>query len=420
MNSSELSSFESTFASRHEPPDSFHSVGMTFPKSVTLTAAGQPFELESGKTLDCLEVEYETYGELSPDCDNAILVCHALTGDAHAAGWDSTAVQYGRQWRTSRPGWWDRLIGPGKSLDTNRFFIICANVIGSCYGTTGPYSTNPATGHRYGLDFPMVTIGDWVRMEACLLDRLGIRQLYAIVGGSLGGQQALEFALAYPERVLKCIILASGPKLPSQGLAFNAVARHAILHDSHFNGGDYYGNEKRPGSGLAVARMLAHITYLSDKGLERKFGRRWQESDGNQSGFGVEFAVESYLEHQGKSFVARFDANSYLYMTRAMDYYDAAGKWGEGDLVRACKRVRAEMMVVTFSSDWLYPPDVCETFVSALLKNRIPVTYVNVESLYGHDAFLVEHEKVGRLLRAFLLSSLSSRRWKSKGGGGIE
>lgn len=389
---------------RYEPPDSLTSVGYTRARRMVLTDGRQPFQLESGQELSELVVEYETYGELAADGGNAILVCHALTGDAHVAGWDAEAACSGRPWRQSRPGWWDGIVGPGKALDTNRFFIVCANVIGSCYGTTGPASLHPETGRAYGLDFPFVTIGDWVKMEAQLLDRLGIGRLYAVIGGSLGGQQALEFALAYPERALKCIILASGPKLPSQGIGFNAVARHAIQQDPHFRGGDYYGQAQQPSDGLAVARMLAHITYLSGKGMDTKFGRKLQNEAEDPFGFGVKFAVESYLSHQGQTFVERFDANSYLYITRAMDYYDAAAAWGDGDLVRACRRVRSEMMVVSFSSDWLYPPEVSEEFVTALLRNEIPVTYMNVESTYGHDGFLVETEKVGRLLRAFLLS----------------
>ena len=377
---------------------------MTLAHQMTLTDAEHPFSLESGRSLSELTVEYETYGELSPDKTNAILVCHALTGDAHVAGWDAQARQTGRTWRLNKPGWWDEVVGPGKPLDTNRFFLICANVIGSCYGTTGPASIDPATGRPYGLSFPFVTIGDWVKMEALLLDRLGIRQLYAVIGGSLGGQQALEFALAYPDRALKCIILASGPKLPSQGIGFNAVARHAIQQDPNFCGGDYYGNAQQPTDGLAVARMLAHITYLSGKGMDTKFGRELQNESENRFGFGAKFKVESYLNHQGRTFIERFDANSYLYITRAMDYYDAATAWGDGDLVRACRRIRAEVMVVSFSSDWLYPPEVSEEFVTALLRNETPVTYINVESTYGHDAFLVEADKVGRLIRAFLLS----------------
>jgi homoserine O-acetyltransferase len=276
-------------------------------------------------------------------------------------------------------------------------------VLGSCYGTTGPASLNPRTNQPYGPDFPIVTVGDWVRLEARLLDTLGIGKLYAVVGGSLGGQQALEWALAFPERVRKCLILAAAARLSAQGLAFNAVGRYAVLHDANFNQGRYYGGTP-PNSGLAAARMLAHITYLSDQGMTEKFGRRLQDGKSRQRGFGVEFQVESYLEYQGESFVQRFDANSYLYITRAMDYYDAAA-WGRGDLAAACARIRSEVMIVSFETDWLYPPGECRDLAMALMHNNIPANYVQVKSRYGHDAFLVESECVSRLLRAFLTAA---------------
>jgi homoserine O-acetyltransferase len=403
----------------YDPPDSLRSVGMTRPQQLVLADEKHPFRLDSGKFLAPMTVEYETYGELNADRSNAILITHALSGDAHVAGWDAAASPSFRPWRLRRPGWWDEVVGPSKAIDSSRFFVICANVLGSCYGTTGPSSINPATNRPYGLDFPIVTVGDWVRMEALLLDKLGIRQLYAVCGGSLGGQQALEWALAFPDRVLKCIVLASGPKLPAQGLGFNAVGRHAIMHDRNFDNGNYYGKgHQPPHEGLIAARMLAHITYLSGQGMDSKFGRRVQNEHSEQGGFDAEFAVESYLNYQGRSFVERFDANSYLYITRAMDYYDAAAQWGGGDLVAACSRIRAEVLVVSFSSDWLYPPEESRVFVSALMRNRIPVTYVQIESNYGHDAFLVEADKVGRLLRAFLLSPTIARRFSEQSKGG--
>ena len=384
-----------------DPPDSPRSVGWTHAKRMTLATTDVPFILDSGYPLAPLEVEYETYGTLNADKSNAIFIPHALTGDAHIAGWDADASETYRPWRLRYPGWWDAVVGPGKPFDTNRFFIIGMNVAGSCYGSTGPSSINPATGKPYGLDFPFITVGDWVRMEAMLLDELGIDRLYAVCGGSLGGQQSLEWALAYPERVQKCIVLAASPVLSAQGLAFNAVARQAIMHDAHFNNGNYYGGV-RPDMGLAAARMLAHITYLSGRGMDVKFGRRRQRDFYANHTFDVEFAVESYLEHQGETFVERFDANSYLYVTRAQDYFDAAEKWGDGDLRKAFTRIKSEMMVVSFSSDWLYPPEASEEFVRALLHDRIPVTYVQLETSYGHDAFLVEEEAVGELLTAFL------------------
>ncbi len=383
-------------------------MGWTTPKHIRLTEPGAPFKLECGGQLAEVDVEYETYGELAESADNVILICHALTGDAHVAGWDTEADRDGRRWRMTHPGWWDSVIGPGKPIDTNRFFVVCANVLGSCYGTTGPSSINPATGKPYGLSFPMVTIGDWVNMEKQLIDRLGVKQLYAVIGGSLGGQQALEWALRFPKMMGKCIIMASGPKLSAQGLGFNAVARHAIMHDESFSGGDYYGQARTPSNGLAVARMLAHITYLSGKGMDLRFGRKRL---GAQNGFGMEFDVESYLNHQSETFIERFDANSYLYITRAMDYYDAAEAWGDGDLRKACQRLRSELMVVSFSTDWLYPPAECRDFVNAFIAEGKPVTYVEIESTSGHDAFLVDTVPVGRILRSYLLSPGINRRF---------
>ena len=382
-------------------PDSPNSVGYTEAQTIELATAAEPFLLEAGGRIGPVIVEYETYGTLSPAKDNVILIAHALSGDAHAAGWDRHAHRTRRHFRKKAPGWWDTVIGPGKPIDTNRYFVLCSNVLGSCYGTTGPSSVDPATGRPYGLRFPLVTVGDWVRLQARLLDALGIERLHTVVGGSLGGQQALEWALAFPDRVERAIILAATPRLSAQGLAFNAVGRQAILADPNFNGGDYYGG-KAPEQGLAVARMLAHITYLSEEAMHEKFGRRLQGRSKPQFSFGIEFQVESYLNHQGKSFVERFDANSYLYITRAMDYYDAAGQWGGGDLVEACRRIRSRVTVVSFSSDWLYPPAQCREFALAMCRAGKTITYIDVPSRYGHDAFLVETDPVGRLLRSSL------------------
>jgi len=377
------------------------SVGLTRAKAVQLATEDSPFPLEVGESLGPVWVEYETYGTLNSAKSNVILVVHALSGDAHVAGWDIAAIETGRRWRLRKPGWWDTVVGPGKPLDPAHYFIICANVLGSCYGTTGPGSINPRTGKPYGLTFPMVTVGDWVRLQAMLLDHLGIERVLAVVGGSLGGQQVIEWMMAYPDRVEKAIVLAASAKLSAQGLAFNAVGRHTIMNDPHFNGGDFYGSPV-PAQGLAAARMLAHITYLSEAAMDMKFGRRLREKAKPDFDFGIEFEVESYLAYQGQSFVERFDANSYLYITRAMDYYDAAASWGGGDLTEACSRVSADVMVVSFSSDWLYPPSQCRELAIALCRCRRPVTYIEVPSSYGHDAFLVETEVVGRLLRDFL------------------
>jgi homoserine O-acetyltransferase len=383
----------------YDLPDSPHSVGWTEPRTLRLASSEAPMKLEGGASLGPIDVEFETYGALSTSRDNVVLVAHALSGDAHVAGWDKTAEALGRPWRVRKPGWWDPIVGPGKPLDTNRFAVICANVLGSCYGTTGPPSLDPSTGRPYGLSFPVVTVGDWVRVQARLLDALGIQRLRAVVGGSLGGQQALEWALAFPDRVDKCIVLAASPRLSTQGLGFNAVGRFSIMNDPHFRGGEYYGGPI-PHAGLAAARMLAHITYLSESGMHSTFGRKFR-TKGNH-GFGVEFEVESYLDYQGKTFVERFDANSYLYVTRAMDYYDAAAHWGGGDLVEAVRRIRSEVMVASFSSDWLYPPARCKEFALALCRLGKPITYVEVPSHHGHDAFLVETDIVGKLLSSFL------------------
>ena len=377
------------------------SVGWTEAQTIRLATPDHPFVLEAGDSLNAIDVEYETYGELSAARDNAILILHGLSGDTHVAGWDRHAEPSGRPWRARKPGWWDAVVGPGKPIDTRQYFVIGSNVLGSCYGTTGPSSMDPAQGRPYGLRFPLVTVGDWVRLQARLIDSLGIERLHTVVGGSLGGQQAVEWALAFPERVQNCILLAASARLSSQGLAFNAVGRSAIMTDSGFNAGDYYGISS-PESGLSVARMIGHITYLSEEGMHEKFGRRLQKKERPDFSFDVEFEVESYLDHQGRSFVERFDANSYLYMTRAMDYYDAAEQWGGGDLPDACKRISARMMIVSFSSDWLYPPARCREFAVAMCRAGRPITYLNVPSRYGHDAFLVETVKVGHLLRSFI------------------
>jgi len=347
-------------------------------------------------------VEYETYGELSPARDNAVMICHALSGDAHVAGWCSHADEDNRPWRKSRPGWWDTLVGPGKAFDTNRYFVIAANVMGSCYGTTGPASPRPDTGQPYALSFPIVTVGDWVRLHVRLLDHLGIDRLLAAAGGSLGGQQVIELGLAFPERVRGLLVLAASPRLSAQGLAFNTVARHAITTDPHFNDGNYYGLPEQPERGLGIARMIGHITYLSETAMEVKFGRRLQDSTQLNFSFDIDFQVESYLAHQAQAFGERFDANSYLYITKAMDYYDAAAAWGEGDLVKAAARAQGSWLIASFTSDWLYPPRGCRELVEALLANKKTATYVNVESGYGHDAFLLEVDTGERLVADFL------------------
>jgi len=387
---------------RHEPPDSPTSVGWIRPRQVRLATPEDPFELEVGHRLDEAVVEYETYGDEANARDRCVLVTHALSGDAHAAGWDESAEDSGRPWRTRKPGWWDNVIGPGKPIDTRNFFVVCSNVLGGCYGTTGPGSADPATGRRYGLRFPVVTVEDWVRLQVRLMDHLGVGTVHAVVGGSLGGQQALEWALAHPGRVRRALCLAASPRLSTQGMAFNAVGRQAITSDRDFHDGDYYDRDTGPDAGLAVARMMAHITYLSEEGMTERFGRRRATEFRANLSTGAEFEVESYLDYQGRSFSQRFDANAYLYITKAMDYYDAAARWGEGDLAAACARIESEVMVVSFSSDWLYTPSDCRDLAMAMCRVGKPVTYADVPSRAGHDAFLVEAEPVGRLLRGFL------------------
>ena len=392
---------ESECSSPNTLPTTTASVGSTQAKTIRLVPADAPLNLELGGCLGPIDVEYETYGELSAKKDNVVLVTHALTGDAHAAGWDANSQNTGRLWRSNNPGWWDDMIGPGKPIDTQRYFVLCPNILGSCYGTTGPSSIDPATGAPYGLRFPMVTVGDWTELHARLLDWFGIERLYAVVGGSVGGQQALEMALRFPDRVARTVILAASTRLSAQGLSFNAVGRSCILNDPHFLGGTYYGKEL-PSAGLAAARMLAHITYLSDEGMQQKFGRRLEAGilpPGD--GFGVQFAVEGYLAQQGRRFVERFDANSYLYLTRAMDYYDAS-VWGGGDVTETCRRIQARVLIASFDSDWLCPPESCRELALALIKSGKKVTYANLSSRHGHDSFLLEPETVSSIVDGFL------------------
>jgi homoserine O-acetyltransferase/O-succinyltransferase len=388
-------------AVRHDPPDSPTSVGYTEPVRVVLADAARPLPLAWGGTLAPVEVEYEAYGTLNPERSNAILVCHALSGDAHAAGWERIATGDRRAYRAAAPGWWDAIIGPGKAIDTRRFFVLCPNVLGSCYGTTGPSSPNPATGQPYGPDFPDVTVEDWVDLQARLLDHLGIARLHTVVGGSLGGQQALEWALRHPARVRRAIVFAAAARLSPQGMAFNHVGRHAILADPAFRGGRYAGHPDQPGAGLGVARMLAHITYLAHEGLGRKARTRREPAAERPAANEVKNGIETFLRHVAQKFVERFDANSYLRITHAMDDYDAARARG-GDLVAACRALQAKLMLVSFSSDWLYPPAQCRELALAVSRAGGTITYVNVPSDNGHDAFLVDTREVGHLLASFL------------------
>ena len=379
--------------------DDAGSVGLVQMQSVTFAGPGQRLPLEGGGSLEAFTLAYETYGRLSEGKDNAILVTHALSGNAHCAGRHNP--------QDKRPGWWDMLIGPGKALDTEKYFIICANVIGGCSGSTGPASPNPATGAPYGTDFPIITIADMVNAQVMLLDHLGIDKLLAVVGGSMGGMQALEWAVSHPERVHLCVPMATAARQPTQAIAFNEVGRQAIMADPDWNGGHYYGGPA-PAKGLSVARMVGHITYLSDEAMQEKFGRRLADIHDYSFTFSADFEVESYLRYQGLAFTDRFDANTYLYITRALDYFDLTRQ--HGTLVRAFRDVRARFLVMGFSSDWLHPPYQLKEIVSALRATHKHVSYYEVESHYGHDAFLLEREKMEGIIAAFLSSGARTYR----------
>ena len=370
------------------------SVGIVEKKFYTFGGGvNQSLVLESGAKIGPVTVAYETYGQLSPAKDNAVLVLHALSGDCHVAGYYSKA--------DAKPGWWENMVGPGKGIDTDRYFVICASILGSCGGTTGPSSTNPATGQPYGLDFPVVTVGDMVAVQRKLLDHLGVEKLLAVVGGSLGGMQALEWSLRYPDRVAGVIALATTMRHSALAIAFNEIARQAIMTDPNWNKGHYYGGPK-PDTGLAVARMIGHVTYLSDEAMRRKFGRRLQGKEAFSFQFDIDFEVESYLRHQGNKFVARFDANSFLYVTKAADYFDLERRGGAGSAVEAFATARSRFLVVSFTSDWLYPTYQSKELVRALKKNGLNVSFCEIKADCGHDAFLIPNKRLSSLIGNFL------------------
>ncbi|QJA05407.1 homoserine O-acetyltransferase [Thermosulfurimonas marina] len=369
------------------------SVGIVQKKYFTFAYPPDLFPLECGAKLGPITLAYETYGQLNADRSNAILILHALSGDSHVAGYYSKD--------DPKPGWWDFMVGPGKAIDTNKYFVICSNILGGCAGSTGPSSINPRTGKPYALDFPFVTIGDMVRAQKVLIEHLGIRKLLAVIGGSLGGMQVLEWALRYPEMVHAAIPIATTTRHSALAIAFNEVARQAIMADPNWRGGNYY-DGPRPEMGLAVARMIGHITYLSDRALRRKFGRRLQNKSQFSFGFDVDFQVESYLRYQGRKFVERFDANSFLYITKAADYFDVKRQHGEGSLVKAFSKARARFLVISFSSDWLYPTYQSREMVKAMKKNGLDVSFCEIEADWGHDAFLIPNEKFENLVAAFL------------------
>jgi homoserine O-acetyltransferase/O-succinyltransferase len=382
----------------------------------------RPVRLDCGRELHPIRVAYETYGALSPRRDNVILVCHALSGDAHAAGTaktppaESTRDGFAAADRDGTSGkglgWWDGMIGPGKAFDTDRFYVVATNLLGGCRGTTGPSSTDPATGRPYGSDFPVITVADMVRTERAFLDELGIERLAAVAGGSLGGMQALEWAILFPGQVDAVVAIASTHALHPQGVAWNSIARDAIMRDPAWQGGHYYGTGAAPEAGMGVARMVGHVTYLSAQALEDKFGRRLQPSPGGTAPDDIrytitdaEFQVESYLRHQADSFVRRFDANTYLYTSRALTYFDLARQHGHGSLTQALKGVAARTLLIAFSSDWLYPPSGSEEIAGALRSLDKPVEFAVIDAPYGHDCFLLEEARQTPIIQRFLRSS---------------
>lgn len=351
----------------------------------------EPLALASGATVADYRLVYETYGELDARRSNAVLVCHALNASHHVAGVDADGVQ--------GVGWWDNMVGPGKPVDTRRFFVVGVNNLGSCFGSTGPQSIDPSTGRPYGPDFPLVTVEDWVRAQARLADALGIERFAAVMGGSLGGMQALAWATLYPARVAHCVAIATAPRLSAQNIAFNEVARRAILDDPAFHGGRFYDHGTVPAHGLRIARMIGHITYLSDDAMAERFGRALKSGE-YAYGYGVEFEIESYLRHQGDKFSRYFDANTYLLITRALDYFDPAAAYG-GDLAAALAPATASFLLASFSTDWRFAPARSREIVEALLRNRRDVTYAEIDAPHGHDAFLLDAPQYHALVRAY-------------------
>lgn len=364
------------------------SIGTVTPQSMHFS---EPLPLQSGAALADYTLVYETYGSLNADCSNAVLVCHALNASHHVAG--------SYEGKAKSEGWWNNMVGPGKALDTDRFFVIGVNNLGSCFGSTGPMHNNPATGKPYGASFPVVTVEDWVHAQARLADRLGIQKFAAVMGGSLGGMQALAWSVLYPSRIAHSLVIASTPKLSAQNIAFNDVARQAILTDPDYHDGDFYAHGVVPKRGLRVARMIGHITYLSNDDMAEKFGRDLRNGD-YQFGFGVDFEIESYLRYQGDKFSEYFDANTYLLITKALDYFDPARANG-GDLAAALANTQAEFLVVSFSTDWRFAPDRSREIVQALVKNQRRVTYAEIDAPHGHDAFLLDDSRYMGVVRAY-------------------
>lgn len=371
-----------------------NTVGIVAKKFFTFAEPPDEMVLDSGARLGPITLAYETCGTLDPDKGNVVLVLHALTGDSHVAGYYNPA--------DPKPGWWENMIGPGKGIDTDRYFVICSNVLGGCMGSTGPCSISPKTGKPYGMDFPFVTIPDMVRAQKALLDHLGIDRIMAVIGGSMGGMQVLQWTVQYPEMVRSAIPLATTMRHSALAIAFNEVARQAIVADPNWNKGDYYSGRK-PDLGLSVARMIGHITYLSDEAMRRKFGRRLQDKEDLSYNFDADFQVESYLRYQGTKFVERFDANSFLYITKAADYFDLSRN-NAGSGVKVLSRAQSRYMVISFTSDWLYPTYQSREMVQAMKKSGRDVSFCEIEAEWGHDAFLIPSERLTNLIKGFLES----------------
>jgi homoserine O-acetyltransferase len=369
------------------------SLGLVTPQVLNFAT---PLKLQSGASIADYNLVVETYGQLNAQKSNAILICHALNASHHVAGASAS--------NPNDVGWWDNMVGPGKPVDTNRFFVIGVNNLGSCFGSTGPMSVNPETGKPYGASFPVVTVEDWVNAQARVADHFQIEKFAAVMGGSLGGMQAMAWSMMYPKRIGHCIVIASTPKLSAQNIAFNEVARSAILSDPDFHGGDYYAHDVKPRRGLRVARMIGHITYLSDDDMAEKFGRELRRADGDSDeynfNFDVEFEVESYLRYQGEKFADYFDANTYLLITRALDYFDPAKSFAN-NLSAAMKNIAAKFLVVSFTTDWRFAPERSREIVKALLDNKLDVTYGEIDAPHGHDAFLLEDPRYHNLVRAY-------------------
>jgi homoserine O-acetyltransferase len=369
------------------------SVGLVEKRFFTFAEPPHEMILESRARLGPITIAYETYGKLDEDRSNAILILHALSGDSHVAGYYSED--------DPKPGWWDIMVGPGKGIDTEKYFVICSNILGSCMGSTGPSSINPKTNKPFALSFPFVTIGDMVKSQRALMEHLGLTKLLSVIGGSIGGMQVLEWCLRYPDMVVSAIPLATTTRHSPLAIAFNEVGRQAVMTDPNWNQGNYYSG-KKPNVGLAVARMIGHITYLSDESMRHKFGRRLRDKNDFSFNFDADFQVESYLRYQGARFVERFDANSFLYITKAADYFDLQNQHDIGSAVKAFSKAKAHFLVVSFTSDWLYPTYQSKAMVQAMKKNGLDVSFCEIEAEWGHDAFLLPNERLSSLIKGFL------------------